>query len=114
MRRTSATTPLTPQIVKLIDVDHSLTGLVGEIFELSGWITDGDMNGPFRIEHTIEHSVFEGTTVMQSAVGDAIRAVNVRVNMHQPDRPPGAQRLQNRIRDGMIAAGGDGHDSRLL
>ena len=53
-----------PHVVKLIDVDHTLTGLVGEIFELSGWITDGDMDGPFRIEHTIEHSVFEGTTVM--------------------------------------------------
>jgi hypothetical protein len=53
MRRVSAMTPLDPQIVKAIDVDHSLTGLVGELLKLPSRITDRDVDGPFRIEHSV-------------------------------------------------------------
>lgn len=44
--------------------------------------------------------------MVKSAVGYTIGSVDVRIDMDQPDRPVGTDRLQDRIGDGMVAACG--------
>jgi hypothetical protein len=102
------------RIIELIDVDHGLAGFVSEMLEFTGRIADSYVNGSFRIEYVVEHGVLERGAVMDCAVSNAIGRIDMGIDMHESDWRVRCDRLENRIGDGVVAACGYRHNSRLV
>src|SRR5207248_5161209 len=65
---------------------------------------DADLDRAFGIQDAVEHRLPEGAAMMKLRSFESARRVAMRIDMNHPDGTILAERLENRIGNGMVAA----------
>ena len=85
-------------------MDDGHAALVGELPEVLGAAANADLDRALGIEHAGQHRLPERAAVMELGALEGPAGVAVGIDVHEPDRPLGAQRLEDRQGDRVIAA----------
>ena len=101
-----------PRRDEFLGVDDGHAADVGELPQVLGAAANADLDGSCRVEHACKHRLTERAAVMEFRALEGAARVAMGIDVHQPDGPLGAQCLQDRIADRMVAADGERRNSR--
>ena len=92
-------------------MDDGHAALVGEFPQILSAAADTDLDRALGVEHARQHRLPERPAVMELRALEGRARIAMRIDMHHADRLAGAQRLQDRQADRMIAADAQRRDA---
>ena len=84
------------QLAELLGMDDRHAAVVGELPQILGAAADADLDGALGVEHARQHRLPERSAVMELGALEGAAGIAVGIDVHHAERPPGAERLQDR------------------